>query len=69
MRNGIKREDIELLAPAGNWECLKVAVANGANAVFFGVEKFNARARAENFQMAELPEIMAFCTCMESRAS
>ncbi|MBE5394164.1 U32 family peptidase [Brevibacillus borstelensis] len=60
MRNGIKREDIELLAPAGNWECLKAAVANGANAVFFGVEKFNARARAENFQMAELPEIMAF---------
>lgn len=60
MRNGIKREDIELLAPAGNWECLKAAVANGANAVFFGVEKFNARARADNFQMAELPEIMAF---------
>ncbi|USG67043.1 U32 family peptidase [Brevibacillus ruminantium] len=60
MRNGIKREDIELLAPAGNWDCLKAAVANGANAVFFGVEKFNARARAENFQMAELPEIMAF---------
>lgn len=60
MRNGIKREDIELLAPAGNWDCLKAAVANGANAVFFGVEKFNARARAENFQMAELPEIMSY---------
>ncbi|MBY0086489.1 DUF3656 domain-containing protein [Brevibacillus brevis] len=60
MRNGIKREDIELLAPAGNWDCLKAAVANGANAIFFGVEKFNARARAENFQMAELPEIMAY---------
>jgi len=26
MRNGIKREDIELLAPAGNWDCLKAAV-------------------------------------------
>ena len=60
MRNGIKRDDIELLAPAGNWDCLKAAVANGANAVYFGVEKFNARARAENFQMAELPEIMAY---------
>ncbi|MED4908036.1 DUF3656 domain-containing U32 family peptidase [Brevibacillus centrosporus] len=60
MRNGIKREDIELLAPAGNWDCLKAAVANGANAIFFGVEKFNARARAENFHMADLPEIMSY---------
>ncbi|THF80726.1 U32 family peptidase [Cohnella fermenti] len=57
---GIRREDIELLAPAGDWECMRAAVANGANAVFFGVEKFNARARANNFKMAELPEIMRF---------
>jgi putative protease len=56
----IKREDIELLAPAGNWECLKAAVANGADAVYFGVEKFNARARAQNFRMDELPEIMSY---------
>jgi len=56
----IRREDIELLAPAGNWECLKAAVANGANAVFFGVEKFNARARADNFHMSELKEIMSY---------
>jgi len=56
----IRREDIELLAPAGDWDCLRAAVANGANAVFFGVEKFNARARAHNFTMDELPEIMSF---------
>jgi len=56
----IRREDIELLAPAGDWECMRAAVANGANAIFFGVEKFNARARANNFKMAELPEIMRF---------
>ncbi|WNQ11639.1 U32 family peptidase [Paenibacillus aurantius] len=56
----IRREDIELLAPAGDWDCLRAAVANGANAVFFGVEKFNARARANNFKMDELPEIMSF---------
>ncbi|MFC5401679.1 U32 family peptidase [Cohnella soli] len=59
-KNALRREDIELLAPAGDWECMRAAVANGANAVFFGVEKFNARARAHNFQMNELPEIMAF---------
>jgi putative protease len=59
-KNALRREDIELLAPAGDWECMRAAVANGANAVFFGVEKFNARARAHNFQSNELPEIMAF---------
>lgn len=56
----IQRQDIELLAPAGDWECMRAAVANGADAVFFGVEKFNARARANNFRMDELAEIMAF---------
>src|SRR6476660_900528 len=56
----ISREDIELLAPAGDWDCLRAAVANGADAVFFGVEKFNARARAKNFVMDELPDIMSF---------
>ncbi|WP_025689637.1 peptidase U32 family protein, partial [Paenibacillus zanthoxyli] len=56
----IRREDVELLAPAGDWDCMRAAVANGADAVYFGVEKFNARARANNFQMDELPEIMAF---------
>lgn len=60
MAKAIARDDIELLAPAGNWDCLKAAVANGADAVYFGVEKFNARARAENFRVEELPEIMSF---------
>ncbi len=48
----------ELLAPAGCWESLKAAVANGADAVYFGVEQFNARLRAENFRTADLPEVM-----------
>jgi len=56
----LTRSDIELLAPAGDWDCMRAAVANGADAVFFGVEKFNARARANNFRSEELPEIMAF---------
>ncbi|WP_040952502.1 DUF3656 domain-containing U32 family peptidase [Gorillibacterium massiliense] len=56
----VRREDIELLSPAGDWECLRAAVANGADAVYFGVEKFNARARANNFRSEELPEIMSY---------
>lgn len=48
----------ELLAPAGNWQALRAAVANGADAVYFGVETFNARMRAANFEQEELPELM-----------
>ena len=51
----------ELLAPAGGWDCLRAAVANGADAVFFGLPRFNARMRADNFTEEELPEVTDFC--------
>ena len=35
-----KREDIELLAPAGSFEALVAAVQNGANAIYLGGQKF-----------------------------
>jgi U32 family peptidase len=50
----------ELLSPAGNWECARAAVANGADAIYFGLPSFNARLRAENFSEEDLPELMAF---------
>lgn len=50
----------ELLAPAGNWECAKAAVENGADAIYFGLDRFNARMRAQNFTEADLPDLMAF---------
>ncbi len=50
----------ELLAPAGNWECAKAAVENGADAIYFGLDRFNARMRAENFTEADLPELMEY---------
>jgi U32 family peptidase len=50
----------ELLAPAGDWDCVKAAVENGADAIYFGLDRFNARMRAENFSTADLPELMAF---------
>jgi U32 family peptidase len=50
----------ELLAPAGDWECAKAAVENGADAIYFGLEKFNARMRANNFTEADLPKLMEF---------
>ena len=51
----------ELLAPAGNWDCVRAAVANGADAVYFGLPRFNARLRADNFSEEELPEVVGFC--------
>ncbi|MFM7362917.1 MAG: DUF3656 domain-containing protein [Cuspidothrix sp.] len=50
----------ELLAPAGNWECAKAAVENGADAIYFGLDKFNARMRSQNFTLPDLPELMEF---------
>jgi U32 family peptidase len=50
----------ELLAPAGDWDCAKAAVENGADAIYFGLERFNARMRAHNFTEAGLPELMRF---------
>ena len=48
----------ELLAPAGDRTCLIAAVENGADAVYFGVQGHNARARATNFELDDLPEVM-----------
>src|SRR4051812_9251141 len=50
----------ELLAPAGDWECARAAVENGADAIYFGLEKFNARMRAHNFTAADLPKLVEY---------
>jgi U32 family peptidase len=50
----------ELLAPAGDWDCARAAVENGADAIYFGLEKFNARMRAHNFSRDDLPKLVEF---------
>jgi len=55
-----KKEKPELLSPAGDWECARAAVANGADAVYFGLPAFNARMRATNFSVDDLPKLMTF---------
>jgi collagenase-like PrtC family protease len=52
---------IELLIPVGNEENLKVAVENGADAVYLGIDKFNARRRADNFKLSELKKTVSYC--------
>ena len=51
---------IELLSPVGDFECLKAAVQNGANAVYFGSNLFSARAFAKNFDKGELEQAINY---------
>ncbi len=51
---------IELLAPVGDFECLKAAVQNGADAVYLGASSFSARASAKNFDFNELKEAIGY---------
>ena len=51
----------ELMAPAGDWTMLRTAVNAGADAVYFGVDKLNMRAKAKNFTLEDLPGIVKFC--------
>jgi putative protease len=48
------------MSPAGDWDAMRAAVANGADAVYFGLGNFNARHRATNFTLEELPRIMQY---------
>ena len=52
--------NIELLSPAGDFECLISAVQNGANAVYFGLDKFNARVNGRNFEDEELVKAIKY---------
>ena len=57
---GSPSRSAELLSPVGDRTCLRAAIENGADAVYFGLEcGFNARARAANLHLEDLPEIMA----------
>ena len=51
----------ELLAPAGDMECLYAAVAGGADAVYVGGKRFGARAFAKNFDIDELSLAVRYC--------
>jgi putative protease len=55
-----RREDFELLAPVGSYESLTAAGQGGADAIYFGIEQLNMRARSSaNFTTEDLPQIVA----------
>ena len=56
----MKTNQVELLAPAGNMAALHAAVTGGADAVYLGLETFNARRGADNFTLETLREACDF---------
>ncbi len=59
---------IELLAPAGNLEKLKMAVLYGADAVYFGGQNFGLRAAAKNFDLDDILEGVKYCHAHGAKA-
>ena len=57
------KKHLEIMVPAGNFECLHAALQGGADSVYFGVEKLNMRSHsANNFKMTDLEEIVCICS-------
>ena len=52
---------VELLAPAGSYEALEAAIKAGADAIYVGGNRFNARAYAKNFNLDELKKAVIYC--------
>ena len=58
----MKREDFEIMAPAGSRESLMAAIQAGANSIYFGIEHLNMRAHsASAFSINDLREIAQIC--------
>ena len=57
----------EILAPAGGMEQLVAAVRSGANAVYLGVQDFNARRNAANFDSQTLPQAVSYCHARDAK--
>ena len=56
------RKELEIMAPAGNFECLHAAIQGGADSVYFGVGRLNMRSHsAANFSPEELAEVVRIC--------
>ncbi len=56
------RKELEIMAPAGNFECLHAAIQGGADSVYFGIGRLNMRSHsANNFGMEDLPEVCRIC--------
>ena len=56
------KKELEIMAPAGSFDCLRAAIQGGADSVYFGVGNLNMRSHsANNFQPSDLPEVTKIC--------
>ena len=56
------RKELEIMCPAGNFECLQAAIQGGADSVYFGVGRLNMRSHsANNFAPEDLAEVVRIC--------
>ena len=57
------KKELEIMAPAGNFECLRAAIQGGADSVYFGVGRLNMRSHsAGNFKPEDLDEVVRICS-------
>lgn len=57
------KKELEIMAPAGNFECLMAAIEGGADSVYFGVGNLNMRSHsANNFTPDDLAEVVRICS-------
>jgi len=65
----MERKELEIMAPAGSFDCLVAAVEGGADSVYFGIGRLNMRSHsANNFSREDLPEIVRICRSYGVRA-
>ncbi len=58
----MQKKELEIMAPAGGFDCLAAAIEGGADSVYFGIGRLNMRSHsAGNFSREDLPEIMRIC--------
>lgn len=58
----MKRQDVEIMAPAGSWDSLMAAIRGGADSVYFGVGQLNMRAASSNnFTVDDLAKVAEIC--------
>ena len=58
----MEAKELEIMCPAGNFECLVAAIEGGADSVYFGVGRLNMRSHsANNFAPEDLPEVVRIC--------
>ena len=69
MERELTRQDIDLMAPVGSFESLMAAIQGGADSVYFGIGKFNMRARSSvNFSPGDLTKITRICRNFNKKA-